>query len=192
MKIFTSKSQKTGEIGEEEAVKSLMKQGFKIIERNYTRKWGEIDVVARKGDILHFIEVKSITVRDMFSRENFYRPEDHMDAWKLKRLRRALQTYITDKNIHEDQKWQFDLACVYLRLKQTSSKVCSPEQVLNTKPVLGLKQTSSKVCSPEHPDGQDVLGLKQSEDCSPEHPDVQDVLGEVELLKVEWVEDIIL
>jgi putative endonuclease len=151
MKIFTSKSQKTGEIGEEIVAKSLIKQGFKIIERNYTRKWGEIDVVARKGDILHFIEVKSITVRDMFSRENFYRPEDHMDAWKLKRLRRALQTYITDKNIHEDQKWQFDLACVYLRLKQTSSKVCSPER-----------------------------------------PDGQDVLGEVELLKVEWVEDIIL
>ena len=114
MKIFTSKNQKTGEIGEDAVVKTLINKGFKIIERNYTRKWGEIDVVARKGNILHFIEVKSITVRDMFSREIFYRPEDHMDAWKLMRLRRALQTYITDRNIREDQEWQFDLACVYL------------------------------------------------------------------------------
>ncbi|MEI7513497.1 MAG: YraN family protein [bacterium] len=114
MKIFTSKNQKTGEVGEDVVVKNLINKGFKIIERNYTRKWGEIDVIARKGDTLHFIEVKSITVRDVFSREIFYRPEDHMDAWKLKRLRRALQTYITDRNIREDQKWQFDLACVYL------------------------------------------------------------------------------
>ena len=114
MKIFTSKTQKTGEIGEDEVVKTLINKGFKIIERNYTRKWGEIDVVARKGNTLHFIEVKSITVRDMFSRENFYRPEDHMDSWKMKRLKRILQTYLMDKNIHEDVEWQFDLACVYL------------------------------------------------------------------------------
>jgi putative endonuclease len=173
MKIFTSKNQKTGELGEDETVKYLENKGFRVIERNYTRKWGEIDVVAKKGNVLHFVEVKAITVRDMFSREIFYRPEDHMDSWKIKRLKKILQTYLMNKNIPEDQEWQFDLACVYLRLKQTSSKVCSPEQVLNTKPVLGLKQTSSKVCSPERPDGQDVL-------------------GEVELLKVEWVEDIIL
>ena len=50
----------------------------------------------------------------MFSRENFYRPEDHMDGWKIKRLKRVLQTYLMDKNIHEDVEWQFDLACVYL------------------------------------------------------------------------------
>ncbi len=151
MKIFTSKKQIIGEKGENEAVNSLKKKGFTIIERNYTRKWGEIDIVAEKGNVLHFIEVKAITVRDMFSHENFYRPEDHMDRWKIERLKRVLQTYLIDKNVPEDKEWQFDLACVYLRLKQTPSKVCSPE-----------------------------------------HPLGQDVLGEVELLKVEWVEDIIL
>jgi putative endonuclease len=152
MKIFTSKTQQTGEIGETAVAKNLVKQGFRIIDRNYTRKWGEIDIVAKKGNVIHFIEVKSITVRDMFSHEtSFYRPEENMSSLKLTRLRRVISTYITEKNFSDSQEWQFDLACVYLRLKQTSSKVCSPE-----------------------------------------HPDGQDVLGGVELLKVEWVLDIIL
>ncbi|MEI6093540.1 MAG: YraN family protein, partial [bacterium] len=72
MKIFTSKTQQTGEIGEQEAVNYLINKGFNIIERNYTRKWGELDIVAKKSNVLHFIEVKSITVRDIFSRENSY------------------------------------------------------------------------------------------------------------------------
>ena len=114
MKIFTSNKQKIGEKGEEEAVKHLKKQGFRIIERNYTKKWGEIDIVAEKGNVLHLIEVKSITVRDMFSREIFYRPEDHMSPDKIKRLKRVIGTYLIDRNVAEDREWQFDLACVYL------------------------------------------------------------------------------
>jgi putative endonuclease len=115
MKIFTSKTQQIGKVGEEAVVKYLVNKGFRIIERNYTRKWGEIDIVAKKGNVLHFVEVKSITVRDMFSHEtSFYRPEDNMHSLKLTRLRRVLSTYITEKDIPEDQEWQFDLACVYL------------------------------------------------------------------------------
>ena len=115
MKIFTSKTQQTGEFGEEEAVKFLINKGFRIIERNHTRKWGEIDIIARKGNALHFVEVKAITVRDKFSHEtSFYRPEDHMSPQKIKRLRRVIQTYLMSSDIKEDQEWQFDLVCVYL------------------------------------------------------------------------------
>ncbi len=113
MKIFTSKTQKTGELGEEEAVNYLVNKGFKIIERNHTRKWGELDIIAVKGNVLHFIEVKSITVRDIYTREGNYRPEDHMDTWKIQRLRRVIQTYLMSADIKEDQEWQFDLICVY-------------------------------------------------------------------------------
>jgi len=113
MKIFTSLTQKTGQSGEDEAVKHLKNKGFKIIERNHTRKWGEIDIVAKKGAVLHFIEVKAITVKDMFTRDGGYRPEDHMGSQKIQRLKRVMQTYLTDKNIGEEQEWQFDLICVY-------------------------------------------------------------------------------
>lgn len=50
MKKFTSNSQKIGELGENVACKFLMKHGFTILERNYTKKWGEIDVIALKKE----------------------------------------------------------------------------------------------------------------------------------------------
>ena len=59
-KVFTSKTQKTGEIGENIAVRFLVKRGFTVVDRNYTKKWGEIDIVAEKADKIYFIEVKSM------------------------------------------------------------------------------------------------------------------------------------
>ena len=47
-KVFTSETQKIGEIGENIAVKFLVKHDFSILDRNYTKKWGEIDIVAEK------------------------------------------------------------------------------------------------------------------------------------------------
>ena len=55
-KIFTSQKQKTGEIGENVASKFLVKRGFTILERNYTKKWGEIDIVAQKDNKIYFIK----------------------------------------------------------------------------------------------------------------------------------------
>jgi len=54
MKRFTSESQKTGELGEGIAAKFLVKQGFSIIERNYTLKTGEIDIITTKDGSLGF------------------------------------------------------------------------------------------------------------------------------------------
>ena len=53
-KVFTSEKQKIGELGENIAVKFLVKQGFFILDRNYTKKWGEIDIVAEKNNKLIF------------------------------------------------------------------------------------------------------------------------------------------
>ena len=49
----------TGESGESIAVKFLKKNGYKIIEQNYRCKLGEIDIIARDGRVLTFIEVKA-------------------------------------------------------------------------------------------------------------------------------------
>ena len=122
MKLFTSKTQQIGELGETETSKYLEKLGYKIIERNYTRKWGEIDIVAKKGNILHFIEVKSLKIKDSVSYET-YRPEENMHFSKIKRLKRAIQTYLMDRGVSDDIEWQFDLACVYLREKDTKIKI---------------------------------------------------------------------
>ena len=44
---------------EDKAVKYLKNQGFEIITRNFKSKFGEIDIIAKKTNILHFIEVKA-------------------------------------------------------------------------------------------------------------------------------------
>ena len=47
-----------GLIGEETAVRALKKRGYKILERNHTTRFGEIDVIAEEGGCLVFVEVK--------------------------------------------------------------------------------------------------------------------------------------
>ena len=59
--MAVSKKRKIGDRGEEIACKYLENKGFSIIERNYWRPWGEIDIVAKKGSILSFVEVKSVS-----------------------------------------------------------------------------------------------------------------------------------
>ncbi len=135
-KIFTSDKQKIGELGEKIAEKFLVKQGFSILDRNYTKKWGEIDIVAKKGKMLYFIEVKSVSHLPTKARlpdgqasapagpaDDDYRAEDNMHPWKLKRLSRTIQTYLLDKNVDEDMEWQVDLLVVYLDLPSETGEV---------------------------------------------------------------------
>ncbi len=158
-KVFTSETQKIGEIGENVACKFLVKQGFTIIERNYTRKYGEIDIVAQRqekqldkhtGEVsrvtkIYFIEVKAVT-RDLSEKTpsafgssplsrgsnefDRYRPEDNMHPWKLKRLSRTIQTYLVAKKVPEDVEWQFDLLVVSLDMKAKKARVKKIEDVI--------------------------------------------------------------
>ena len=125
-KVFTSKTQKTGEIGENIAVKFLMKHGFSILERNYTKKWGELDIVAEKDKRIYFVEVKSVSRNNLtgVTRETLdaYRPEDNMHPWKLKRLSRAIQTYILSRKL-DDREWQLDLLVVFLDIENKKAKI---------------------------------------------------------------------
>ncbi len=52
-------SRKKGNLAEDRAVEFLQNDGFKIVERNFYSRFGEIDIVALKDEVLHFIEVKS-------------------------------------------------------------------------------------------------------------------------------------
>jgi len=140
-KVFTSEKQKIGEIGENVACKFLVKHGFTILERNYTKKWGEIDIVAQRqenrGLKLYFIEVKAVTrdlsdVSRITSKDSLdqYRPEDNMHPWKLKRLSRTIQTYLVSKHVSESTEWQFDLLVVFLDMKNKKARVKRVEDVI--------------------------------------------------------------
>ena len=126
-KIFTSETQKTGELGENLAVKFLLKQDFSILDRNYTKKWGEIDLIAEKANKIYFIEVKSVSretlkevTRDTLDQ---YHPEDNMHPWKLKRLSRTIQTYLLSNKISDEKEWQVDLLVVFLSRKDKKARI---------------------------------------------------------------------
>lgn len=132
MKVFTSKTQKIGEIGEKLAKTFLMKHGYKVIELNYTRKFGEIDIVAKKGKIWHFIEVKSVsrvTLDDISIETQGFRPEENMHPKKIERFVRTVQYYLMAKNL-EDTDFQIDLALVYVNKIKRVGRVKLMENVI--------------------------------------------------------------
>ena len=130
MKNFTSGSQKIGELGEGVACNYLIKLGFSILERNYTKKWGEIDIIAQKGEKRYFIEVKSKSVSNLdFVSDIINRPEDNMHPMKLKRLRRVVETYLISQRLGYVD-WQFDLLVVYLDIEGRKARVKRVENVI--------------------------------------------------------------
>lgn len=113
---------KIGKLGEDIAVKYLLGKGFEVVERNFLRKYGEIDIIARKDGVTHFVEVKAVSRENIeYLNNKSYRPEENVHFWKLKRLSRVIQVYLSNKSIKED--WQFDLCVVYIDEKNRKAKV---------------------------------------------------------------------
>jgi putative endonuclease len=81
-------TQKIGAEGEQTAVDWLRTQGFEIVARNWRSAPYELDIVARRWDVLHFVEVKS---RDNLSWET---PEEAITPAKQRSFRRAVEGYL--------------------------------------------------------------------------------------------------
>jgi putative endonuclease len=105
----------TGNLGEEVGSKYLKSRGFEILGRNYLKKWGEIDIVTRRTGIVHFVEVKTVSyetkayLNEAVSRGT-WRPEENVHATKLKRLSRAIESWLMENNYEGD--WQIDVLAV--------------------------------------------------------------------------------
>lgn len=104
-----AKHNELGKTGEGIAERYLVNKGFEIIERNYRKPYGELDIVAKRGHKLHFVEVKSVSGG---TGQGMHRPEDNVHPQKLRRLARVIQAYIFSH--HVAGSWQFDVLCVYV------------------------------------------------------------------------------
>lgn len=95
--------------GEEQAVLFLEKNGYKIIERNFRKKWGEIDIIAfdKKTKEHVFIEVKT---RVIITKDSLL-PEEELTTKKIKRLKKAFLSYLSKNNL-ENKPWRFDLIAI--------------------------------------------------------------------------------
>ncbi|MFA7252356.1 MAG: YraN family protein [Candidatus Paceibacterota bacterium] len=131
MKDNRTRKRKVGDVGENITCRFLVKHGFRIIGRNYLRKWGEIDIIAQKDKKLHFIEVKTVS-HPYVSREtgdlDQYRPEDNIHPWKLRRLARVIQTYLLNVSYKTD--WQLDIVVVYLDFMTKKAQINHLEDIV--------------------------------------------------------------
>lgn len=124
-----TEKRKIGDMGEELASRFLEKRGYKIIERNYLKKWGEIDIVAKNREGLHFIEVKSLAVSHKPYAIEF-RPEDAVRAWKKERMARAIKTYFMDRKIGDSEDFQIDIAAVFLDFERKKARIRLLENII--------------------------------------------------------------
>ena len=119
-----------GKIGEQITKTFLMKHGFSILDTNYRTKLGEIDIIAEKDNVLRFVEVKSVKVRDLSQLDNLsVRPEDNLTKDKWLKIVVSVEIYLQHKNIEIETKYQVDLACVYIDTETRQGRVVLIENV---------------------------------------------------------------
>ncbi len=109
----------TGQTGEDVAVKYLKKQRCKIIARNYTKPWGEVDIIAKKKKKLIFVEVKAQTSEI----SGDFRPEEHFTEDKKEKLIRACHSFMLEKGYTDKTEYRIDLAAVELNYKTKNARV---------------------------------------------------------------------
>jgi putative endonuclease len=95
-----------GKLAEDLAVEFLENQGYKIIGRNfYFYRFGEIDLIALKKNLINFVEVKSLT------KETNFLPETHFNKKKFKKIEKIAGFYANKFNY---QNWIISLITVIL------------------------------------------------------------------------------
>ena len=118
----------TGKLGEDIAIKYLENHGYSILERNYRKPWGEIDIIASqnipknqlltlKSPELVFFEVK--TQNQKFE----WRPEENITRHKKRQLSRIVATYIKEHKIPENQDWRIDVLAVKLDFETKNAHI---------------------------------------------------------------------
>lgn len=124
-------SREIGRLGEDVACQFLERKGFKIIARNYLRSTGEIDIIAEKGEVVRFVEVKALSREniDDISREmDGYRPEEQVHPAKLQKLMRTAEMYMNEKG--DQREYQIDVVGVYMDVARRKARCRLFEQVL--------------------------------------------------------------
>lgn len=95
-----------GDAAEERACRHLDRSGFAIVERKYRTKGGEIDIVARKGDVLVFVEVRSREV------PGFGTPEESVTPAKRRRIVAAARHYLSNVPPASWREARFDVIAI--------------------------------------------------------------------------------
>jgi putative endonuclease len=94
-----------GKLGEELAVEYLQKDGYAILETNWTFQKAEVDIIAKKENILAIVEVKTRSSLD------FGLPQDFVKPKKIQLLVKAIDAYVVEKDL--DINVRFDIIAIH-------------------------------------------------------------------------------
>jgi len=83
-----------GNLAEEKGCEYLRQRGYRIIDRNVYNRFGEIDIIALREDVLHFVEVKSA--------QSYEQAVNNITPSKLQKLNRTIQFYLQKKKLNND------------------------------------------------------------------------------------------
>lgn len=122
-----------GALGEGAVRNHLKRKGFVPIESNFRAKTGEIDLILKKNQKVHFIEVKTVSCETASLRtqpvsHGTYRPEDNVHRGKLRKLLNTIQVWLSVHKYEGD--WQLDIAAVYLDIEAKKASVRMTENVI--------------------------------------------------------------
>jgi len=102
-----NKTSELGFVAEGYVAQYLKARGYEILNHNYRKPWGEIDIVAEKDGILIFVEVKASSVKVAG-----FEAELRADKEKMKKVIRTARTYLLDKKYAPAQEWQLDIISI--------------------------------------------------------------------------------
>jgi putative endonuclease len=134
---LTGKSRKEiGTLGEKVAAEYLRRRGFVVTDRNVARKTGELDLIAREGETMHFVEVKTIVSEEFPSEtsttkgapQDEYDPSVNLHEAKIRKVARTAEWYVMEKGWEGE--WQVDGCLVWLRRRDGIARVQYLPQIL--------------------------------------------------------------
>lgn len=99
-----------GKQGEQLAVDFLLENGYEIVERNFRFDKAEVDVIAKKKEVLAIIEVKTRSTVD------FGNPQDFLKPKQIQRIVKAVDEYVTVNKL--DVEVRFDIIAIIKNGKQ--------------------------------------------------------------------------
>lgn len=136
---YTSKE--VGVLGEQVAAEYLVARGYEVLDKNYAKKYGEVDIVARETgnsgprgtEIVHFVEVKTVSHETKEELEHAvthetWRPEELVHAFKLNQIRKVAETWVHEKQWQGNV--QIDVAAVRMVPQKTFATVNYIENIL--------------------------------------------------------------
>ena len=111
-----------GSFGERIAEKYLKNKGYQILDKNYcfripgNPQKGEIDIIAKNEDIIHFVEVKSIR-----GPSSVISPEEKVNWLKKKKIIKAAESWLMKKKLSLNSKWQIDV--ISIKINRDKAKI---------------------------------------------------------------------